>query len=69
MSEINDIKELPGGNFHINLNLIGKYQRKEPSILAKYENDIYQKGSFGGGSNIDSSLISCKDRIFIPSKI
>ena len=34
VSEINDIKELPEGNFPINLKLIQKYQRSEPSIIA-----------------------------------
>ena len=38
VSEINDIKELFGGTFPINLYLIPKYQRKEPSIISKYEN-------------------------------
>ena len=32
MSEIDDIEELPEGTFPINLKLIQKYQRTEPSI-------------------------------------
>ena len=66
MSEINDMEELPEGTFPMNLKFIGKYQRQEPSILAKYKNGKYQKGSFRGGSNIDISLITCKDKIVIP---
>ena len=69
MSEINDIKELPEGNFPINLKLIQIYQRLEPSILAKYENGTYQEVSFCGVINIDISLIMCKDKIGIPSKL
>ena len=30
---------------------------------------MYQKGSFFGGSNIDLKLITCKDKIVIPSKL
>ena len=63
MSEINDIKELPEGTFPINLKLIQKYQREEPSIIAKYKDGTYHKGYFCGGSNIDLNLITCKDKI------
>ena len=66
MSEINDIKELPEGTFPINLKLIQKYQREEPSIIAKYKDGTYHKGYFCGGSNIDLNLITCKDNIVIP---
>ena len=38
VSEINDIEELPEGIFTINIKLIQKYQRQEPSIIAKYKN-------------------------------
>ena len=69
MSEINDIKEMPEGNFPINLKLITKYQRTEPSLMAKYEDGTHHKGFFGGGINIDLSLITCKDKIVIPSKL
>ena len=65
MSEINNIEEIPEGDFPINLKLIQKYQRLEPSILAKYKNDMYQEGSFRGGSNIDLILITCKYKIVI----
>ena len=46
-----------------------KYQRLEPSIIAKYKNGTYHKGYFYGGSNIDFKLITRKDKIFIPSKL
>ena len=69
MSKLNDNKELPGRNFPINLDLKDKYQCKEPSITAKYENGTYQNGSFCGGCNIDLRLITCKGKIVIPSKL
>ena len=37
VSKTNNIKELPEGTFHINLKLFQKYQRQEPSIIAKYK--------------------------------
>ena len=37
LSEINDFEEISEGNFPINLKLIKKCQRSEPSILAKYK--------------------------------
>ena len=37
LSKINDVKELPEGSFTINLKFIQKYQRAEPSIIAKYK--------------------------------
>ena len=52
MSEINDTEELPEGLFPINLKLMNQYQRKYPSLKAKYELSMYQKGSFRGGINI-----------------
>ena len=66
--EINDTKELPEGNLPINLKLIQKYQRLEPRIIDKYKTGTYHKGSFRGCSNIDISLITCKDKIVILSK-
>ena len=39
--EINDIKEIPGGTFPINLKLIQQYQWAEPSLMAKHENSMY----------------------------
>ena len=69
MSEINDIEELPEGNFPINLKLIAKYQRQEPSIREKYKNGKYHKGYFRGVINIDINLIMCKDKIVILSKL
>ena len=69
MSEINDIEEIPEGNFTINLKLTPKHQRAEPSIIDKYKDGTYHKGSFCGGSNIDLNLITCKGKIVIPSKL
>ena len=65
MSQINDTEELPEGTFTINLISIQKYQQSEPSIIAKYKNGTYHKGSFRGGTNIDIKLITCKDKIVI----
>ena len=45
------------------LKLIQWYQRAEPSLMAKYEDDTYHKGSFRGGSNNNFNLITCKDNI------
>ena len=67
MSEINNIEELPEGKFSITLKLIQKYQRLEPSIIAKYKTGTYQEGFFRGGINIDLSLITCKDNVVILS--
>ena len=67
MSEINDIKKLPEGNFPINLKLIQEYQLLEYSIIVKYKCGTYHKGSFFGGSNVDFNLITCKDNIVILS--
>ena len=66
MSKINGIKELLEGVFPINLKCIDKYQRKDPFLMDKYENDIYQTGPFCGGSNINLNLITCEDNIVIP---
>ena len=66
MSKINDVEELPEGNFPINLKLIQKYQRTEPSLMAKYKDGTYHTGYFRGGSNIDLNLITCKDKIVTP---
>ena len=65
MSEINDTRELPGGTIPINLKLIQKYQRTEPSLMAKYKNGTYHKGYFWGGSHTDLKLITCKYKIAI----
>ena len=67
MSEINDIEEIPKGDFSINLKLIQKYQRQEPIIISKYKNGTYHKGSFCGGSKIDIKIRTCEDNIVIPS--
>ena len=69
MSKINDIEELPKGNFPIRLILIQKYQWSEPSIKAKYKYGMYHKGYFHQGSNIDPKLITCNYKIVIPSKL
>ena len=39
MTEINDTEELPEGIFPINLKFIDQYQRKDPSIMDKYNMD------------------------------
>ena len=41
VSEINHIKEVPECICTINLKWINKYQRKYPSLLAKYKYDTY----------------------------
>ena len=69
MSEINDIGEIPDGDFPINLNIIDQYQQTGPSLMDKYEDGTYYKGSFRGGSNIDLRLRTCKDKIIIQSII
>ena len=48
VSDINDTEEIPEGNFHINLTLIQKHQRKEPSITAKYKDGTYHNVFFMG---------------------
>ena len=65
MSEINDTSELPEGILPINLNTINQYQRKYPSLKAKYEMGTYKKCYFGGGSNIQLILIMCKDKVCV----
>ena len=40
MSEINDIKELCEGIFHIYLNLTDKYQQKDSILMAKRRKPI-----------------------------
>ena len=60
MSEINDIEELPEGNFHINLKLIQRYQQAEPIIIDKYKSGMYHKGYFCGGGNIYLNIIMCE---------
>ena len=37
--------------------------------MAKYKHGAYHKSCFSGGSNYDISLITCKDKIVIPSKL
>ena len=51
MSEINDTREILEGNFTINLKLIKKIQRIEPSIRVKYKGgdrvqDSYEEQEF-----------------------
>ena len=69
MSEINDIEEIPEGNFPIILKWIHRYQRAEPSMIAKYKNGTYHKGSFYGVGNADLNFITCEDKIVIPEKL
>ena len=66
MSDINDTEEIHKGNFSINLKLISQYQWMEPIPMDKNEDEMYHKGYFCGGSNIDLSLITCEDKIVIP---
>ena len=66
--EINNTEEITEGTFPINVKFIQKYQRAEPSLMAKYEDGTYHKGSFHGGSNKDLRLTTCKDKIIILSK-
>ena len=69
MSEINVNEELPKGKFPIDLKLIQIYKLKEPSIIARYKNGTYRKGSFHGFINSYLSPITREDNIVIPSKI
>ena len=46
--------------------MIQEYQRAEPIIKAKYKDGTYHEGSFCGGSNIDTKVLTCKDKIVIP---
>ena len=65
MSEINDIEQIPKGDFTIILKLIARYQRTEPGLMAKYKYGMYHIGSFRGGSNKNINLITCEDKIVI----
>ena len=69
MSEIYDIEEIPEGSYLIILKLIAKYKWSQPIIMAKYEDGMYHKGSFHGGSNSYINLIMYEDRIVNPSKL
>ena len=69
MSEINDTKEIPEGNFPINLKIIEQHQQKYPRLVAKYKEGAYHTSSFRGVSNIDINLIDCGDNIVINSII
>ena len=64
--EINDIEVISEGTFPINLKMIAQYQQTEPILMDKYEDGMYNKGYFHGGSNIDLNLITCDYNIFIP---
>ena len=66
VSEINDIKEILDGNFPINIKLIPKYQQTEPSLLVKYKDGTYHKGSSFRRINIYLKFITCEDNIIIP---
>ena len=69
VSEIDNIKEIPDGNFPINLTLIQRHQRVEPSLMAKYKDGTYHKSPFRGIISNNLSLITCEDNIVIPSKL
>ena len=64
---MNEIKEIPEGGFPINLQLIAQYQQTEPSLMAKYKDGTYHKSYFLGGSNVDLTVITCEDKLVIPS--
>ena len=59
MSEINDIVELPRGIYF--LKITDKYQRKDPILMAKYNNHMYNTHSPCGGINMNFKLITCED--------
>ena len=67
MSEINDTKELPKGKFSLKLKTDQTISTENPSLLAKNKMGTYHKGYFYGGSNINLNLITCEDKIVIPS--
>ena len=69
MAEINEIKELPEGNFPINLKFIQQHQQSQPRIISKYKYGIYHKVFFRGCGNDKIKLITCEDKILIPSKV
>ena len=48
---------------------MGKYKRSEPSLVEKHKDGTYHTGYFHGGNNIKLSLITCEDKIFIPTII
>ena len=54
------MEEIPEGTFPINFKLTQRYQRSEPSLMAKYKNSTYHTDYFCGGINDDISLIMCK---------
>ena len=66
VSEINDTEKVSESNFPINLKSIYQYQRKYPSLFAKYKKSMHQKGCFHEGSNRNLNLIRCQDNIVIP---
>ena len=65
MSDINDTEEFSEGDFPIDFKTIDQYQRKYPSLLAKYEMVTYKKGYFCGDSNTQLKLIIHKDNVVI----
>ena len=67
MSRINCTKEIPEGNFHINLKLIDKHHKEHPSIMDKYKEGTYYKYSFLGRINTYLKLVTCEDKIGITS--
>ena len=61
VSEIYDMNELFEGMFNITFDIIGQYQLKDTSIMAKTKCVTYKYGYFCGGRNINYKLILCKD--------
>ena len=69
VSEINGTEEISQVNFPINLKWIQQHQWAEPSLMAKCKYFKYHKGYFDGGSNENITLITCKQKKVIPSKL
>ena len=68
MSEIYDIKEVPGGTFSLSFNFIDWYQREDPFRTEKVNCTKYQKGTFCEGRNT-IEIVTYKDKILIPQKL
>ena len=61
MSDINDIEELTGFIFPVNLKISNQYQQKYPILMSEYKTRKYKSDSFRGGSNINLNPITCED--------
>ena len=58
MSEINDTEEVSEGIFPTNLKSIYQYQRKYPSLFAKYKEGVYLNGGIEDNTVILSIIQS-----------